>query len=230
MAYHDRSDGGLWATICEMAFASRTGLDLHIDALGAEPFGALFNEELGAVIQIRTADRDLWLEILDAHHIRSLAHPIGGLRTDGAVCVHHQGQVILQQPLLSLYDHWIETSHRIAALRDNPVCADQERATHLDADNTGLHATLQFNVQPTQIAAGTERPKIAILREQGVNGQVEMAAAFDRAGFEAIDVHMTDLRSGRVSLQTFKGLVACGGFSWRCAGRWRRLGEVCTVQ
>jgi phosphoribosylformylglycinamidine synthase len=213
LAYHDRSDGGLWSTLCEMGFAGRTGLNIDIHALGSDPIRALFAEELGAVVQVRTADRARFTAALKAHHLSDLSHCIGHPSNDERVQVSQGDTLLLAQPLLDLYAHWIETSHHIQSVRDNPACADEERASNLNAANTGLTAQLTYNPNET-LTSFTDRPRMAILREQGVNGQVEMAAAFDRAGFEAIDVHMSDLRSGRVSLTDFTGLVACGGFSY----------------
>jgi len=213
LAYHDRSDGGLWATLCEMAFAGRTGLDVDIASLDADPIRALFSEELGAVVQIRAADRAEFLAKIEAYGLAHCTHLLGNVPGGMEVRVRAGSTTLLQEPLLDLLGLWTETSHAIQSIRDNPECADQERESLLDPHNTGLHAGLRFD--PAQGApVPAHRPRIAILREQGVNGQVEMAAAFDRAGFEAVDVHMNDLRSGRLSLSDFTGLVACGGFSY----------------
>ena len=213
LAYHDRSDGGLWATVCEMAFAGRCGIHLDISALGDEPVRALFAEELGAVVQIRAADRDVFTALLESHHLTECAHFLGSPTDTGRVEVHHQEQQVLNEDLLELYGHWTETSHHIQALRDNPHCANEERESWLNPAHTGLTAapSFDFNTPPPTYS---NRPKMAILREQGVNGQVEMAAAFHRAGFTAVDVHMNDLRNGEVTLTDFVGLVACGGFSY----------------
>lgn len=213
LAYHDRSDGGLWATLCEMGFAGRTGLDLDLSTLDADPIRALFAEELGAVVQIPVNQRSHLSKVLAAHGLAHVAHRLGHPTTDRQIHLSHNGQPIFSRPLLALYSDWIETSHHIQSIRDNPSCADEEKQTLLNPDNTGLTATLTFDPNDTLTAFDT-RPRMAILREQGVNGQVEMAAAFDRAGFEAVDVHMSDLRSGRVRLADFTGLVACGGFSY----------------
>ena len=211
LAYHDRSDGGLWATLCEMGFAGRTGLDVDISALGSDAMAALFSEELGAVVQV--SDTTGFNAVLERHGLVDCTHRLGSLRSDGRVLVSAGDGPLIDAELLDLFGHWTETSHHIQALRDNPECAAQERAWLLDSNNTGLKANLSFD--PAEVArVSANRPRMAILREQGVNGQVEMAAAFDRAGFEAVDVHMSDLRSGRVSLAEFKGLVACGGFSY----------------
>jgi phosphoribosylformylglycinamidine synthase len=213
LAYHDRSDGGLWATVCEMAFAGRTGLDVDVTALDADPVRALFTEELGAVVQIRSDDQAAFLAQIDVHGLSKCTHRIGRLNTHAELSVRVGQKVLLSEDLFDLLKLWTETSHQIQSLRDNPDCADQERESLLNKDNTGLHARLSFDPSETS-SVPAERPRMAILREQGVNGQVEMAAAFDRAGFEAVDVHMNDLRTGRIRLQDFKGLVACGGFSY----------------
>ena len=213
LAYHDRSDGGLWATLCEMAFAGRTGLDLDVSALGADSIRVLFTEELGAVVQVKAEDRSEFLALLEAHDLSAWSHKVGTPSADNRIRIHRDGQVILDQDLMSLYADWTETSHHIQVLRDNPECAREERQSNLSLDNLGLHADLRFDANET-FGPFEVRPRVAILREQGVNGQVEMAAAFDRAGFDAVDVHMSDLRSGRVTLAAFSGLVACGGFSY----------------
>jgi phosphoribosylformylglycinamidine synthase len=213
LAYHDRSDGGLWATLCEMAFAGRTGLNVNVADLGADPIRVLFSEELGAVVQVRASDRAAFLAQIQAQGLGHCTHLLGGLAQSLAVRVCSGEQVLLDEPLLDLMGLWSETSHSIQAIRDNPECADQERETLLNENNTGLSARLTFDLSPAEPIFLT-RPRMAILREQGVNGQVEMAAAFDRAGFEAVDVHMNDLRTGRVQLADFRGLVACGGFSY----------------
>ncbi len=213
LAYHDRSDGGLWATLCEMAFAGRVGLDLDISALDNDPVRSLFAEELGAVVQIKASDRARFGVLIDAHGLGENAHLLGTTGTNGRIQVVHESNVVLDHDLLGLYADWTETSHHIQTIRDNPDCARQERESLLNPEHSGLHSDLSFD--PNESFGPYEsRPRVAILREQGVNGQVEMAAAFDRAGFDAIDVHMSDLRNGRVGLSDFTGLVACGGFSY----------------
>ena len=211
LAYHDRSDGGLWATVAEMAFAGRTGVDIDLTALGNDSIAALFSEELGAVVQVR--DDGSFEDFLAQHGLDHVGHRIGTLNGDGRVRVSHGGQPAVDMDLLEAFGLWTETSHHIQRLRDNPACADQEREWLLSPENTGLTATLSFDPSASP-AVLSHRPRMAILREQGVNGQVEMAAAFDRAGFEAVDVHMSDLRTGRHDLADFSGLVACGGFSY----------------
>jgi len=212
MAYHDRSDGGVFATVVEMAFAGRTGVDLDISALGSDPVRSLFAEELGAVVQVAVEHRQAFVEAMSEAGLDAAVHRIGTVRADQTVRIHHNDSVVLEHELTTLLGYWTETSHRIQSLRDNPLCADQERESILNPDHTGLFADLTFDVD--QAETYRERPRVAVLREQGVNGQVEMAAAFDRAGFDAVDVHMNDLRTGAVRLSDFNGLVACGGFSY----------------
>ncbi len=213
LAYHDRSDGGLWASLCEMAFAGRTGITADVGELDTDPIRALFAEELGAVLQIRTADRAAVQSIIDANNLQGITHKIGTLTANNQVEIQAHEKRLIQRDLLELFAHWTENSHHIQRLRDNPYCADQERETNLNPNHSGLSASLTFDPNNT-MKVFRDRPKVAILREQGVNGQIEMAAAFDRAGFEAVDVHMNDLRNGAVQLADFKGLVACGGFSY----------------
>ncbi len=217
LAYHDRSDGGLFVTLCEMAFAARTGLDVRIDDLGDDPVAALFNEELGAVIQVRHQDTDEVLAWLADAGLKHHSHVIGELSDGGRLQVQHGGIPILDEALLDLHTAWSETSYRLQALRDNPECARQEIESLLDPANPGLQAHLTFDpaeeIAAPYIATGA-RPRVAILREQGVNGQIEMAAAFDRAGFAAVDLHMSDIIAGRIALAGFQGVVACGGFSY----------------
>ncbi|BCO31386.1 phosphoribosylformylglycinamidine synthase [Thiohalobacter sp. COW1] len=217
LAYHDRSDGGLLTTLCEMAFAGRTGLAIELDAVGTEPLAALFNEELGAVIQVRQADAAAVRELLHQQGLGRYSHRIGTLEANDRLVVHHGGRELLNASRVELQRAWAETSYRMQALRDNPETARQEFDALLDLGNPGLHAELSFDpaedVAAPWINRGV-RPAMAILREQGVNGQIEMAAAFHRAGFDCVDVHMSDVIAGRVSLAGFRGLVACGGFSY----------------
>ena len=216
LAYHDRSDGGLLATVCEMAFAGHTGVRLE---LGAEedPLSALFNEELGAVLQVRHADVDEVLMVFTEAGLGPHARVIGRLSEDDALSVHAGNRCIYRMERSRLNKTWAETSYRIQALRDNPTRAKQEFDVLGDEGDPGLFARLGFdpaeNVAAPYIGKGA-RPRVAILREQGVNGQVEMAAVFDRAGFEAVDVHMSDIIAGRVDLAEFHGIAACGGFSY----------------
>ena len=221
LAYHDRSDGGLLTTVLEMAFAGHCGLDLHLDPLtdsqGEVP-AILFNEELGAVIQVR---QDATPSVLAQFSAAGLGEQcvavIGKPVNNGEIAISLNGQVLFDDQRRLLQRQWAETSYQIQRLRDNADCAEQEFDALLEEDNPGLSVKLGFDVNEDIAAPYIRkgiRPKVAILREQGVNGQVEMAAAFDRAGFAAIDVHMSDILAGRVDFAEFKGLVACGGFSY----------------
>ena len=222
LAYHDRSDGGLLATIVEMAFAGHTGVDLEVPA-SHSAFSALFSEELGAVIQVRADDVAYVTGVLRTHGLKTCVSLIGTLNPHHALRIKRGGQEIYNENLTKLRDIWSDVTRRIAGLRDNPECAEQEHALRLDRANPGItpKVTFDFSSEPqvsslkSQVSsASSARPAVAILREQGVNGEVEMAAAFTRAGFKAIDVHMTDIISGRISLRDFRGLAACGGFSY----------------
>ena len=220
LAYHDRSDGGLLATVVEMAFAGRVGLDLVLDHVAGddrETLAALFAEEAGAVIQVREEDADTVIAAYAEAGLGQCIHRIGELNDEDVMRVRLGGAILMETPRRQLHRMWAETSYRIQALRDNPECAAQEFDSIPDVNDAGLNVRLTFdmteNVAAPYINSGA-RPAVAILREQGVNGHVEMAAAFHRAGFDAVDVHMSDLLSGRVTLDRFKGLVACGGFSY----------------
>ncbi len=220
LAYHDRSDGGLFVTLAEMAFAARTGLRIELDRLikrEDELLPALFAEELGAVIQLRDSDREAVTRLLEQHQLLALTHPVASVASDGWLEIRHQGHCLYRQRRSRLQQLWAETSHRIQALRDNSDCADEEFAAITDEQDPGLTVRPSFdsatNPALPYLNLGA-RPRVAILREQGVNGQVEMAAAFDRAGFDAIDLHMSQLIAGETTLADFKGLVACGGFSY----------------
>ncbi|WP_408952637.1 phosphoribosylformylglycinamidine synthase [Lysobacter sp. Hz 25] len=217
LAYHDRSDGGAFAALSEMAFCSRLGLDISLDGWGEDPFRTLFNEELGAIVQIAAEDRAEFADLVARHGLIDCAQRIAKPTTAAAVRVKEDGKVLVEWRWDELFDAWWSTSHALQKLRDNPECADEERAIARDFSAPGLKPRLSFDtaedVAAPFINTGV-RPKVAILREQGVNGQIEMAAAFDRAGFEAFDVHMSDLISGRFQLEDFKGFAACGGFSY----------------
>ncbi|TDF39407.1 phosphoribosylformylglycinamidine synthase [Alteromonadaceae bacterium M269] len=217
LAYHDRSDGGLMTTLLEMAFAGNCGVDVDIAELGNEDLSVLFNEELGGVIQVTKVQLDKVLSVLDNHGLSSCSHVIGKVTTDDEIVVRRGDQVVTSRARSAWRNIWAETTTEMQRLRDNPECAQQEAETKADVNNPGLHAQLTYDlnedIAAPYIAKGVS-PQVAILREQGVNSHVEMAAAFDRAGFKAIDVHMSDLLSGQVSLETFQGLVACGGFSY----------------
>jgi phosphoribosylformylglycinamidine synthase len=240
LAYHDRSDGGLFATVCEMAFAGRAGATLYLDNLAFDAtrldvdgherqtdamagniaervLAVLFNEELGAVLQVRRADRDAVLAELRAAGLSRESQVIGHPNAEGQVRVILDGKALLAEKRVDLHRAWSEVTHHIQRRRDNPLCADQEYDRILDEGDPGLNARLTFDPQEDIAApfiAKGARPAIAILREQGVNSQNEMAASFDRAGFAAVDVHMSDIIAGRVKLAGFKGLAACGGFSY----------------
>ncbi len=217
LAYHDRSDGGLFATLCEMAFAGRCGLAVELDDLDGDALALLFNEELGAVIQVLHADTDRVLKELHDAGLGHYSHLIGSPDLSGRIRIAQAGRTLLDKSRSELQQAWSETSYRLQALRDNPDCAREEFERIANDGDPGLQAALVFDpdddVAAPFIARGV-RPPIAILREQGVNGQIEMAAAFHRAGFECVDVHMSDIIEGRIGLDGFKGLVACGGFSY----------------
>ena len=238
LAYHDRSDGGLFATLAEMAFAGRSGLEANIDEYAQVLFKewerklpnaiveevlplahltALFNEELGAVLQVRKQDFADVMAAFDKQGLGKAAYCIGQAHCGSNFTLVNDGETLFDQPLVDLQRAWQSTSHQIQRLRDNPACADSEFALLADKERSRLFADLSFDVKQ-DIAApfinSGAKPKIAILREQGVNGQVEMAAAFTHAGFDAYDVHMSDLMAGRVKLETFQMLAACGGFSY----------------
>jgi phosphoribosylformylglycinamidine synthase len=241
LAYHDRSDGGLWATVCEMAFAGHVGVSLNVDMLTLDPhhefdYGdakdwakqtsgrredrtirALFNEELGAVIQVRAQDRDAVLAALREHGLSACSHVVGKINERDTIEIYRDAKKIYEAPRTELHRAWSEVSWRISRLRDNPACADAEYDTLLDAADPGITPQLSFNpaedVAAPFIGKGA-RPRVAILREQGVNSHLETAYAFDRAGFDAYDVHMSDLLAGRATLADFAGAVACGGFSY----------------
>lgn len=217
LAYHDRSDGGLFATLAEMAFAGKAGLDIDLTNIDSDPVAALFSEELGAVIQVAIEHREEVLAVLAEHGLGYNCHIIGTVVDEDRISFSHNEQLVLQQSRTMLRGWWSETTFKMQELRDNPECAWQEYQSKLDSNDPGMNAELTFElneeIAAPFIATGV-RPQVAILREQGVNGQIEMAAAFHRAGFASIDIHMTDLIEGRVTLDQFKGLVACGGFSY----------------
>jgi phosphoribosylformylglycinamidine synthase len=240
LAYHDRSDGGLFATVCEMAFAGHCGVTLNIDILAIDPVAAdwgdfkvrpeqvavrrdeftlraLFNEELGLVLQVRAAQMNDVMSALRAEGLGAISHVVGKPNDRDAIEIWRDAKVVFSKPRVELQKAWSEVSWQIARLRDHPDCADAEYARIDDAHDRGLSMQLTFDpaedIAAPLIATGA-RPRIAILREQGVNSQYEMASALDRAGFAAVDVHMTDLLAGRASLADFKGFAACGGFSY----------------
>ena len=237
LAYHDRSDGGLFVTACEMAFAGRCGVTLSLDAIafdaGADDVDAfkrdageqlagrakdlalhaLFSEELGAVLQIRASDRPRVMAALRAAGLGEHSHVIGSLNPRDELRITRNNRVVFAAKRAELRRTWSETTWRMQTLRDNPECAREEYDRILEPNDPGLSVSLTFEPSTPFVSSGV-KPRIAILREQGVNGQVEMAAAFDRAGFESVDVHMTDLIAGRASLEGFKGFAAGGGFSY----------------
>ncbi len=244
LAYHDRSDGGLWATLCEMAFAGQMGVSLNVDMLitpsdgvsdSRAEFGdsknwasqvgvrrheltlaALFNEELGAVVQIPSASRDTVMALLRRHGLSRHSHVIGRPNAQRKVEVWRDAKMVFAAPLQELQQAWDDVSWRIALLRDDPECARAEHACAGSAEDPGLHLHLTFDAA-TRVGApavGATRPKLAILREQGVNSHVEMSYAMHQAGFDTFDVHMSDLQAGRARLDMFQALVACGGFSY----------------
>ncbi|RTL43916.1 MAG: phosphoribosylformylglycinamidine synthase [Burkholderiales bacterium] len=241
LAYHDRSDGGLWAAACEMAFAGQTGLSLNVDLLVTEGDGisdsradtgdsknwaaqvsgrreeltlrALFAEELGALIQVRAADRDAVMQVLRAHGLSRHAHVVAKPNAKRQMEVWRDAKKVFSADLTTLQQTWDEVSWRITQLRDNPACAEAEHAAAGQAGDPGMHVHLTFTPEAPAVITGA-RPKVAILREQGVNSHVEMAYAMALGGFESFDVHMSDLQSGAVKLDGFAAFVACGGFSY----------------
>ena len=261
LAYHDRSDGGMFAALCEMTFASHIGLDINLDEVKGDAISALFNEELGALVQVRRSDLAEIFVRCDEAGLEAV-HEVAALNTSGTLTVARNGNTLFSENAIALQRIWSETTYQMQKLRDNPACAQQEYDRILDARDPGLHVHLTYDpnefphsqslmqqlairlspqagkslvisrgeraAEPSPLGRGQgegahvassarvalSRPRIAILREQGVNGHVEMAAAFDRAGFAAVDVHMSDIIGGRVKLADFKGVAACGGFSY----------------
>ncbi len=224
IAYHDISDGGLFTTVAEMAFAGHTGVDIDLSKLTSKSgndVDTLFNEELGAVIQIRESDVDAIHSILAEHGVLDYCTDIGRINNEDTIRFSRDGEIVLENSRTYYRTTWANTTHKMQSLRDNPECAQQEHDVKFDTEDPGLNTDLSFDINEDIVAeliakdaqSGTN-PRIAILREQGVNSHVEMAAAFDRAGFVAIDVHMSDILSGRTDLADFNGLVACGGFSY----------------
>ena len=217
LAYHDRSDGGLAATLAEMMFASHVGVTVDITRLARRggAAAALFSEELGAVLQVRSDDVAEVRHEFAARGLKDSLHDLGDINRDGHLRVMHHGREVLAASGVGLMQAWSQTSHHVQRLRDNPECALQEWDVIGDAGDPGLQASPAFEMEGVRVPAIIgRRPRIAILREQGVNGQIEMAAAFDRAGFEAVDVHMSDVLAGRIALDGFRGFAACGGFSY----------------
>ena len=252
LAYHDRSDGGLLSTVAEMCFAGQVGVALNLDMLVTEGDGisdsraeygdaknwaqqisarreeltlkALFNEELGVVIQIATQDRTEVMQALREHNLSKHSHVVGKTRPAhsaidkgvGALSIWRDAKEVFTAKIEDLHQVWDSVSWKICQQRDNAICADMEHESVGQLNNPGLHVSLSFKPEDNVAAPwlNLTKPRVAILREQGVNSHVEMAYAFTQAGFESHDVHMTDLQTGRVSLKDFQGLVACGGFSY----------------
>ncbi len=229
LAYHDRSDGGLLVTVLEMAFAGRCGLDIDIAGLDADPIAALFSEEAGAVVQVRANELGEITECLVQAGLADCVHDLGQPTTDDRIALRVGARSVYEAARTDLQRRWHETSYRMQALRDNPRMAEEQYELIAAGDDPGLTPELRFDpsvdVAAPYLARGS-RPSVAILREQGVNGHNEMAAAFDRAGFTAVDVHMSDLLDGRTRLDGFVGLAACGGFSFGdvlgAGGGWAR--------
>lgn len=217
LAYHDRSDGGLLVSLCEMAFAGHCGVELSMDELNAQVIPALFSEELGAVIQIRKQDKDAVLAIFSKYNLLDAVKSVGSAVADDQLLITQSGKQLLSKSMSEYRMLWAQTTYQMQTLRDNPDCAKEELEQKANVSDPGMQTELSFDlnedIAAPYIATGV-RPKIAILREQGVNSHVEMAAAFHRAGFDPIDVHMSDLHSQRQSLDAFKGMIACGGFSY----------------
>ncbi len=241
LAYHDRSDGGLFATLCEMAFASHLGLDINVDILAMDQgdaadsgeaknwtaqiaqrrneqtIRALFNEELGAVIQVRSEQKSAVMDVLRSYHLGACSHIIGKVNHSADILITRDAKEIFRQSRSELHQLWSKTSWQMARMRDNPVCADAEYARLADASDPGMQPKLSFDAQldiaAPYIATGV-RPRVAILREQGVNSHVETAWVMHKSGFTAVDVHMSDLIVGRARLADFAGVIAVGGFSY----------------
>ncbi|MCS2168726.1 phosphoribosylformylglycinamidine synthase [Scandinavium manionii] len=217
LAWHDRSDGGLLVTLAEMAFTGHCGVDVDIAALGEDNLAALFNEELGGVIQVRAEDRAQVENIFATHGLADCVHVLGKATEGDRFVITAGGHPVYSESRTTLRMWWAETTWQMQRLRDNPECADQEHEAKRNDNDPGLNVKLSFDINEDVAApyiAKGARPKVAVLREQGVNSHVEMAAAFHRAGFDAIDVHMSDLLAGRTGLEDFQALVACGGFSY----------------
>ncbi|WEM41738.1 phosphoribosylformylglycinamidine synthase [Photobacterium sp. DA100] len=217
VAYHDKGDGGLFVTLAEMAFAGHCGVKADVAGLGDDALAALFNEELGAVVQVKNDDLEAVKAVLAANGLEACSHVIGSVEASDSIVITAGDAVVLERSRTELRTIWAETTHKMQGLRDNPACADQEFEAKKDNTDPGLNTKLSFDINEDVAApyiAKGAKPKMAILREQGVNSHVEMAAAFDRAGFEATDIHMSDILTGQAVLDEYHGLVACGGFSY----------------
>lgn len=214
LAYHDRSDGGLMAALCEMSFAGHVGVSVDIGSLGGNYLQRLFSEELGALIQYRQENKERVQSILKRYQLQECSHRMGSVNDRDVISIQCNDEIIYTQSRIKLHRLWSSTSYHMQSLRDNPECAQQEYDALLDGTDPGLFSALTFEIPQQFPSIHRCKPKVAILREQGVNGQLEMAAAFERVGFEPVDVHMTDIIEDRVVLEGFQGLVACGGFSY----------------
>ena len=217
LAYHDRSDGGLFVTLAEMAFAGKAGVQADITALGNDDMAVLFSEEPGAVIQVSNGELAYVQQVLAQHNLAKCSHVIGRVTSEDELVFSRGDSVVLSDSRTRLRCIWAETTYQMQTLRDNPAGAKQEFAAKADAADPGLNVKLSYDINEDVAAPFILKgaaPKVAILREQGVNSHVEMAAAFNRAGFTAVDVHMSDILAGRAKLADFNGLVACGGFSY----------------
>ncbi len=220
IAWHDRSDGGLCACLSEMAFAGHCGLDIQLDSMLSESrsdaVSVLFNEELGGVIQVRYDDLEAVESAFEQAGLSACLHELGKIHDEDLFTVSNNGIPLFSSSREALQQAWSETSYHMQKLRDNTECADEEYAS-ISHQTNGLSAKTSYDINDDvavpYINTGV-KPNIAVLREQGVNGHIELAAAFDRAGLNAIDVHMSDILSGNLHLDDFKGLVACGGFSY----------------
>lgn len=215
-AYHDRSDGGLMVAALEMAFATRCGLELEVIAKDSDLFSALFNEELGMVLQVSNENQTAVADVMAGFHLGDHVHQVGRPVNGDSISLAFNGESMFSSSRTELHRIWSETTYQMQKMRDNPVCAQEEYDSLLDDKNSGLFAALSFDVNQDISAPyiGGLKPKVAILREQGVNGHLEMAAAFSQTGFTAVDVTMTDIFHQRVDLNDFQGLAACGGFSY----------------
>src|SRR4249919_1197344 len=214
LAYHDRSDGGAFAAACEMAFASHLGLELNLDAWAGDAAASLFNEELGAIVQVANEDRAAFADLVNRHDLTHCAQRIGRPVAAPVVRVLDEREPVAEWTWNELFAAWWSVTHAMQKLRDDPDCADEEREARLDFNDPGLSPKLGFAPGEAPMVNTGAKPRVAILREQGVNSQQEMAAAFTKAGFLAVDVHMSDLIEGRHKLADFRGLAACGGFSY----------------
>lgn len=216
LAYHDRSDGGLFVTVAEMCFAGQCGVNILLNDLGGDPIKVLFTEEIGVVIQVQHKHTETVLQLLYRHALTECVHMLGTVNTSDEIKLYFHQEIIFSEKRVLLQKAWSETSYHIQRLRDNPACADEEHES-LGASNPGLFTNITFDSEEDITAPYLNlqvKPKVAVLREQGSNGQIEMAAAFHQAGFNVYDVHLTDVIAGRRTLSEFNGMAVCGGFSY----------------